>query len=66
MNFLWTCAMSTKRVIVQMTDDQVAWLDSLVQPMGSRAAVIRKLIEEERQREASQVRDTQRQLPAIQ
>lgn len=42
--------MSTKRVIVQMTEDQVAWIDSQVRPMGSRASVIRELVEDARQR----------------
>jgi len=41
--------MSIKRVIVQMTEDQVAWLDSQVRPMGSRASVIRELIDYARQ-----------------
>ena len=42
--------MSTKRVIVQMTEDQVAWVDSQIRPMGSRASVIRELVEDARQR----------------
>jgi len=37
--------MSTKRLIIQVTEEQLAWLDSKVRPMVSRASVVRDLIE---------------------
>lgn len=33
-----------------MTEDQVAWIDSRIRPMGSRASVIRELVEDARRR----------------
>lgn len=42
--------MSTKRLIIQVTEEQLQWLDAQVQPMGSRAAVVRSLIENARRK----------------
>ena len=42
--------MSTKRLIIQVTEEQLQWLDAQVQPMSSRAAVVRNLIENARRK----------------
>ena len=37
-------AMSTKRLIIQVSEEQLAWIDSQVEQFSSRASVIRGLI----------------------
>jgi hypothetical protein len=46
--------MSTKRLIVQVTEEQLAWLDARVQPLESRAAVVRALIDRAREEVVAQ------------
>ena len=36
--------MSTKRLIIQVSEEQLAWIDSQVEQFSSRASVIRGLI----------------------